>query len=862
MRGHRSAPVSKIVFSVLASITLLSMLAALPSRAAHAEQFGGRVLLQSYRGYDDVSPQDWYVTSGALDYSVDHGLLTGYEDGNFGPYDKITRGQVAVVLWRMAGEPEGQSQDFEDVNYDWFYGEAIRWARAAGVVSGYEPNNLFGPDDPVTREQFACMLANYAEKIAGVSVRSDCSGLDAIGDSGLVSPWAREELGWAVDNGILSGALLADGTVEMQPQANAQRCQATKMMAVLHRDVLGLDGSEGGGALPPIPEDDEGTVIVYDDALIETNIKADAVTQSGDTLAVVTDDPAAGIGVGDTVMLDRSPQMPFGAAIEVTSIAQSGGLTRVSGTRPDLEDVYDELFINEHVGYQDLLGNQIVAQSIELEEGKFTIEEDLGDIGTISGSIEINDFDGHFKINPLRWKYIDVDYDIDLTASLTYELSAVPSDVSKIKIASIPVPYMSALGCGVYVNVYVNVDLSGKLTLTADIESGLTAEKSWSSSMALDGYGDCDFSNSSEVSVEGKVGPQVVAAIQVGGWPFMDAGIEMGAEAHVETTQHPGLTCGDVGVWFYTDLLAELFGESTDELKVTRSLFDEDSSPAKLRLHAENGEVVPSCTWREDDESDGQGQGDPGQGQPSDDGYDGIPELEDKGYGSAPYWNKVDNSYYTSGNFYLDSPQSLSFYVASNCHVDGYAKATANSLVRITKHLIDLDDRPYDLVFLRSGTSSVSFRLDENEGVTIEVLYGRAEIWLSSWKGSIQNNTESDYYPTLEYGTCDSVDYPLHISDTTLTLKVGENYQLDASQDIIEIYEENDEQYGIVDGYGGNRIFSWSMPDNSVATIGPSGLITAKSPGTAYATVTFSGSLPTETKPIKFTRYCKVTVVQ
>ncbi len=198
-----------------------------------------RVNALSNYGFSDVNPGDWYATDDVLGYATSHGLLSGYGNGLFGPYDSVTRGQVATILWRIAGQPNVAAQDFSDVDYSQFYGTAVRWARATGVISGYGDSNTFGPNDPVTREQLCVMLSNYASKIAHRSVASDCAALDRISGSWEVSSWAREQMGWAVDRGILSGEMV-NGTAYANPNGTALRCALAKMVSVFHRDVLHL----------------------------------------------------------------------------------------------------------------------------------------------------------------------------------------------------------------------------------------------------------------------------------------------------------------------------------------------------------------------------------------------------------------------------------------------------------------------------------------------------------------------------------------------------------------------------------------------------------------------------------------------
>lgn len=187
-------------------------------------------------GFPDVTPGDWYATRDVLGYALSHRLMNGYDNGLFGPYDFITRGQVACILYNMAGQPAATSPDFADVDYGEYYGGAIRWARAHGVVNGYG-DNTFAPERIVSRQELCAMLANYAEKIGGMTIESDCTALDAISGADQVAGWARTVVGWAVDYAIISGEVV-DGVAQVNPEGGAWRASAAKMVSVLHRDVL------------------------------------------------------------------------------------------------------------------------------------------------------------------------------------------------------------------------------------------------------------------------------------------------------------------------------------------------------------------------------------------------------------------------------------------------------------------------------------------------------------------------------------------------------------------------------------------------------------------------------------------------
>ncbi len=166
--------------------------------------------------FNDVKPGDWFFDV-VFDAQA-NGWMNGYADGVlFGAHDQITRGQVACVLFNMAGadmnETDGSFNEvfgwksFDDVDGKAYYGEAIAWAKQAGVVNGYG-DGTFRPDAPVTREELACMLANYAKKVdqADVSVEDADKVLSSMSDGASVSDWAKGSVAWAVENEIMGNA--------------------------------------------------------------------------------------------------------------------------------------------------------------------------------------------------------------------------------------------------------------------------------------------------------------------------------------------------------------------------------------------------------------------------------------------------------------------------------------------------------------------------------------------------------------------------------------------------------------------------------------------------------------------------------
>ncbi len=154
--------------------------------------------------FDDVDADAWYHD--AVDWAVEEGLLSGYADGTLGPDGTLSRAQLATVLWRQAGEPEAKNDaSFADCDPEAFYAEAVAWADEAGIIAGYGDGTNFGPEDPVTREQLATILWRQAGEPEG---KGD---LDKYPDGGDATDYAVPALEWAVDTGVLSG--FGDGSL-------------------------------------------------------------------------------------------------------------------------------------------------------------------------------------------------------------------------------------------------------------------------------------------------------------------------------------------------------------------------------------------------------------------------------------------------------------------------------------------------------------------------------------------------------------------------------------------------------------------------------------------------------------------------
>ena len=174
--------------------------------------------------FDDVSRSDWFYDD--VRYVYENGIMDGTGAYRFAPNAQLTRAMIVTILYRMDGSPAVSGASvFTDADSGMWYGKAVAWAAANGIVNGYG-SGRFGPNDPVTREQLAAILYRYTA-YRKASTASNGDNLASFSDLGTVSGYALESMNWAVGAGLLKGA-----NGKLDPKANATRAQVA---AIIHR---------------------------------------------------------------------------------------------------------------------------------------------------------------------------------------------------------------------------------------------------------------------------------------------------------------------------------------------------------------------------------------------------------------------------------------------------------------------------------------------------------------------------------------------------------------------------------------------------------------------------------------------------
>ena len=172
--------------------------------------------------FEDVPENHW--ADEAIHNAAALKLVEGVGDNKYDMVSPMTRGSLATVLHRLSQGKTDYENTFKDVAQGKYYSEGVAWAAKAGVVKGMT-EELFAPEQVITREQLAVMLARYA-KLIGMDIKADVKALEAFTDGENTGSWAIDGVAWCVENGILKGK----GQNNLDPTENVTRAEVAVML--------------------------------------------------------------------------------------------------------------------------------------------------------------------------------------------------------------------------------------------------------------------------------------------------------------------------------------------------------------------------------------------------------------------------------------------------------------------------------------------------------------------------------------------------------------------------------------------------------------------------------------------------------
>ena len=185
-------------------------------------------------GFTDAPPEGNWAHAG-LDYCVERGILSGVGGGRIDPSGLTTRAQFVQMLYSLHGKPEvSGALPFTDLPEGW-YRDAILWAYQTGVTSGTS-DTTFGPYDPVTRAQVATFLMKYAKTVCNIKPTWTPADLSKYPDVNKVPGWAMGAMQDAVALRLISGNEIK-GVVYLDPNGNATREQVATILMQFCKNV-------------------------------------------------------------------------------------------------------------------------------------------------------------------------------------------------------------------------------------------------------------------------------------------------------------------------------------------------------------------------------------------------------------------------------------------------------------------------------------------------------------------------------------------------------------------------------------------------------------------------------------------------
>lgn len=180
--------------------------------------------------FTDVTDGEWYHEY--AEQMAGHGFMGGFGDGTFGGEHAITRGQFAGIMARMMGLEAADAASFTDTAGFWGAGAIGALARH-GIVAGYADGS-FGPYDDITRAQMAAMMARAWEwmELNGAGPGTDDADMARLREQmrerlhDVDGNWAEDHIAHMFGLGVIQG----DQNGMFRPQATTTRAQASAMM--------------------------------------------------------------------------------------------------------------------------------------------------------------------------------------------------------------------------------------------------------------------------------------------------------------------------------------------------------------------------------------------------------------------------------------------------------------------------------------------------------------------------------------------------------------------------------------------------------------------------------------------------------
>lgn len=173
--------------------------------------------------FTDVAANAWY--SKAVDFIAARGITTGSGNGSYRPEAKLTRGEFLVMMMRAYGlEPDAsRSDNFADAG-NTYYTSYLAAAKKLGI-SGGVGNNMFAPDNEITRQEMFTLLYNALKVIDRLPEGTAGKPISSFSDAGQIASWAKDAMTLMVKTGTIN-----DSTGKLSPTDRTTRAEMAQVL--------------------------------------------------------------------------------------------------------------------------------------------------------------------------------------------------------------------------------------------------------------------------------------------------------------------------------------------------------------------------------------------------------------------------------------------------------------------------------------------------------------------------------------------------------------------------------------------------------------------------------------------------------
>lgn len=200
----------------------------------------------------------------ALEEWMDYGVIKGYDDGRIAPDDFVNRAQMVAFLDRTMGYQETVENVYPDVADGAWYEDVVLRGAAAGVIKGDADTGMMRPEDSMTRQEAAAVIARV------VGLDGSDSPDAGFKDQGEVDEWAEDAVNAMAEKGYVNGH---DGY--FRPDDLVTRAEAIAMLDNVFGDLCQEAGEYSS--------DVEGSLVISADgaSLKDMVVKGDLIVAEG-----------------------------------------------------------------------------------------------------------------------------------------------------------------------------------------------------------------------------------------------------------------------------------------------------------------------------------------------------------------------------------------------------------------------------------------------------------------------------------------------------------------------------------------------------------------------------------------------------